>query len=83
MTSNLEYVKNHVPWGKTFAKDRLDVNKVFTKTQWEIAVMVREMKADSPAQESAACVLSTFVSRVTKGHWILGLSLYLPTYCLL
>lgn len=36
------------------------------KTQWEIAVLVRERKAESPAQEAGTCVLSTFISRVIK-----------------
>ena len=67
MASNLEDVKNHASWDKErFAKDRLDAKKVSVKTQWERAVLVRERKADSPAQEAGTCVLSTFISRVIK-----------------
>lgn len=66
MASNLEDVKNHAFWEKErFAKDRLDA-KVSVKTQWKIAVLVREKKAESPAQEAGTCVLSTFISRVIK-----------------
>lgn len=44
----------------------MGAKKVSVKTQWEIAVLVRERKAESPAQEAGACVLSTFISRVIK-----------------
>ena len=81
MASNLEDVKNHASWEKRFAKNRLDAKKMSIKTQWEIAVLARERKAESPAQEAGTCVLSTFVSRVIKRT--LGLSLYLPVCCLL
>lgn len=45
---------------------KLGVKKVFTKTQWETAVLDKEMKAESRPKEAGTCVLSTFVSRVIR-----------------